>query len=153
MTLTWEDGLAGIQSGKQAYILRTSRDSPIVVTVFENGQYLGGYVGNSIDGGLTNSDYSLGTRGPADGTYSLQPRTDWQPGDNFRNGTPAITGPDEPTGYPNSSYKNPVFFHQGGFPNASTACQTARDQSIIDSVKNLMKNNINDGGTCVHFTT
>ncbi|SRR6266700_4113347 len=136
------------------YVIRTSRSSPTGVIAYENGRYLGGYVGNSIDGGLTNSDYRPGTRGPADGVYELRPRTDYNPDtDNFKNGTPAITGPDQPTGYPNSTYKKPVFFHPGGFLNASTACQTARDSSIIASITNLMMNNINDGGTYVHFRT
>ena len=77
------------------YITRTSRDAPPVVIVYENGRYLGAYVGNSIDGGLANSDYRPGTRGPADGVYELRPRTDYNPNtDNFKNGTPAITGPD-----------------------------------------------------------
>jgi RHS repeat-associated protein len=148
--MNWVDPL-GLDA--DIYVVRTSRGSPTVVKVFENGQYLGAYVGNSVDGGLVNSDYSAGKGGPADGTYELKPRTDWQPGDRFDNGTPAITGPDQPTGYPNSSYKNPVFFHPGGFPNASTGCQTASDRSIIDSLTNLMMNNMNDGGTSVHFTT
>ena len=135
------------------YVTRTSRGMPTVVIVIENGHYVGGYVGNSRDGGLINSDYRLGKQGPADGTYLLKPRTDWHEGDLIHNGAPAITGVGQLTGYPDSGYINPVFFHLGGFPNASTACQTTSERAILQSLENLVHNNLYKGGTTVHFRT
>jgi RHS repeat-associated protein len=142
-------------------IKRTARDSTTVVSVFEDGKLLGSYIGNSVNGKWGSPDYRSGTQGPKDGTYSLLPRTDAESGYNqdgspksrYPNGTPAITGDGQNTGYPNSTYKNPVFFHLGGCEGASTACQTSVNESDIKSITNVMNNNINRGGTTVTLTT
>jgi hypothetical protein len=154
------DELDPIGLDGQIFITRTSGTSATVVTVWQNGQYIGAYIGNagvvqdSTVGNLSvGGNYYAGTRGPADGTYNLLPRTDYAPGDHFPNGTPAITGPGQPVGHPTDGYRAPVFFHLGFGPNQSTNCQTSSDPSTIQSIKNLMMNNLNNGGTKVIIRT
>jgi RHS repeat-associated protein len=104
-------------------IYRTARDSITSVSVFKNGEYLGGFVGNLDPDGT--SDYAPGKRGPADGDYKLYPKpeSDYDGGaTEFVPGTPSITGTGQRIGSPDGGYPwGTVRFHPYG---GSTACQT-----------------------------
>ena len=115
------------KDGADIYVIRESRDSPTVVLVYEDGEYLGGYRGNLDPDGT--SDYQSGKFGPNDGDYLVlpKPRSQYSFGSQsieYAQGTPSITGMQK--GLKLGQYRSGVNatyrIHQHG---GSTGCQTA----------------------------
>jgi len=112
----------------QINVFRTSVTSPASVFVYENGNYLGSFFANT-DGFLANS------HPPPDGTYTLRPRTNYEPGDRFLNGTPLVTGLD--------------FVHPEG---VSKGCLTVPHE-WANRIWDIMDRNLNNGGTRITYET
>jgi hypothetical protein len=72
---------------------------------------------------------------PVDGTYVLRPRTDYEPGARFLNGTPLVTGLD--------------FVHPD---SESKGCLTVPDE-WANQIWDIMDRNLNNGGTRITYQT
>jgi len=112
----------------QINVYRIGLTSPASVSVYENGNYLGSFFANT-GGFLPNS------HPPPDGTYTLRPRTNYEPGERFLNGTPLVTGLD--------------FVHPEG---VSKGCLTV-PYEWANRIWDIMDRNLNNGGTRITYET
>jgi RHS repeat-associated protein len=122
------------------YVYRASRTSITTVMVYENGKYLGGYYGNQ--GG-----YSPGTRAPASGEYTLQPKNNYEFGDKFLNGTPSITKVGLNPGQPEPGAKGTHRVHP---ESRSEGCLTG-PVDWSNRIWDIMNRNMEDGGTTITY--
>jgi RHS repeat-associated protein len=135
--VNWIDPL-GLEA--DIYVYRTSRTSITTVMVYENGKYLGGYYGNR--GG-----YSDGTRAPASGEYTLQPKNNYEFGDKFLNGTPSITKAGLNPGQPEPRAKGTHRVHP---ESRSEGCLTG-PVDWSNRIWDIMNRNMGDGGTTITY--
>ena len=103
------------------------RNAPGTMDIFHDGEYQGSTRVNE-------NGYQDGSNGIYPGTYNVEPRDDYQPGDNFPNGPPAITVPGQTTpGDAGHGYHN-VYVHgtsgKDGPPD-SRGCVTTNDADKI----------------------
>jgi RHS repeat-associated protein len=118
-----------------------ARDTPGIMTIYENGHYLGWTAVNE-------NGYEEGTHGIYAGIYRVLPRTDADKKSQFPNGTPAVTALGEPNpgdaGYGNHY----VYIHEklsNGQPD-SRGCITM-DANEAERIKQLVFRNLDTGGT------
>ena len=126
----------------EVIVYRESRNSPVSVLVYDNGNYLSGFYGN-VDG------YAGKTRGPASGEYYLLPKNNYKKGDKFAEGTPSITKKGLRPGQPEPSALGTHRVHPGG---GSEGCLTTGDNlDWANRVWDLMNRNLNSGGTKIRY--
>ena len=110
----------------EIYVFRTSPTSQASVFVYENRKYLGGFFANT-NGFMPNSS------APRDRTYTLQPKTGYQEGDSFVNGTPTVI--DLVRVHPDS---------------ISKGCLTTPPE-WANRIWDIMNRNLNNGGTKITY--
>lgn len=112
----------------QIFVYRIGLTSPASVSVYQDGQYVGSTFANT-------NDFYSNSHPPPDGTYSLSPRTDYQPRDNFADGTPRIVDLD--------------FIHPD---SQSKGCLTV-PLDWADRIWDIMDANTDSGGTTITYLT
>ena len=101
--------------GANIQVYRQNRTGTTQVVASENGQIVGGFVGNSTADGKP--DYTDSSRGIPDGNYSLLPKPVSQytgKHNEFAPGTPSVTGRGRAEGSPVAGWNNIRFHPCGG---------------------------------------
>ena len=110
------------------WVYRTSKLSPASVFVFDGHNFVGAFYANT-------SRWLPDPEPPSDRTYTLTPKTAYDPGDSFVAGTPTVTGL--------------VRVHPNG---PSKGCLTT-PLDWADRIWDIMNENLGNGGTRITYKT